>query len=55
MTVEAFGVEAEWEEESGFAGCVFARRSQSDATTICLSHFKKQDSCKHLAKEGIHR
>jgi hypothetical protein len=42
MTVEAFDVEAEWEEESGFAGWVFVRsRGRGNATTIRLSHFKE--------------
>ena len=48
MTVEAFDVEAEWEEVSGFAGWVFVRRSQSDATTIRLSHFKRWYQCLSL-------
>jgi hypothetical protein len=29
MTVAAFDVEAEWEEESGFAGWVFVRQQQA--------------------------
>ena len=42
MTDEAFDVEAEWEEESGFAGWVFVRsRGRGNATTSSLSHFKR--------------